>query len=66
MSHYDDLVSRYINAWNEVDDRRRAALVHETWSEHGTYAAPLMDGAGHACEHDWAVPRANAWPSFRA
>jgi hypothetical protein len=43
----NNLINRYIEAWNETDAGRRHELVAGTWSDDGTYLDPLMTGAGH-------------------
>src|SRR3982750_3073465 len=42
-----NLIQRYIDAWNETDADRRRKLVAGVWTADGTYAAPMMPGAGH-------------------
>jgi hypothetical protein len=48
MSSHNDLVDRYIAAWNETDAGRRRDLVARTWTEGASYLDPLMQGEGHA------------------
>ena len=43
----NNLIHRYIDAWNEPDGERRRALVAAVWTDDGTYVDPLMSGAGH-------------------
>jgi SnoaL-like domain len=43
----NNLINRYIDAWNEADGERRRALVAGVWTEDGTYLDPMMSGAGH-------------------
>ena len=43
----NNLIDRYIEAWNETDGGRRRELVAGTFSEDGTYVDPLMTGNGH-------------------
>ena len=43
----NNLINRYIDAWNETDGGRRRELVSRTWSDDGTYLDPLMSGTGH-------------------
>ena len=43
----NNLINRYIEAWNETDGERRRELVTAVWSDDGTYLDPLMSGAGH-------------------
>ena len=44
---FNNLISRYIEAWNETDGERRRELVAAVWTADGTYIDPLMSGAGH-------------------
>jgi len=43
----NDLVSRYIDAWNEKDPAARRAAVEALWADDGRYVDPLADVAGH-------------------
>jgi SnoaL-like protein len=43
----NNIVNRYIDAWNEQDAAARAALVAAVWTEDGSYVDPLMSGTGH-------------------
>jgi hypothetical protein len=43
----NNLINRYIEAWNEPDGARRRELVAAVWTDDGTYLDPLMSGAGH-------------------
>jgi hypothetical protein len=43
----NNLIHRYIDAWNETDATRRQELVAGVWTGEGTYLDPLMSGAGH-------------------
>ena len=43
-----EIVERYIAAWNETDASRRRKLVDELWSEDGSYTDPLADAHGRA------------------
>jgi hypothetical protein len=43
----NNLIHRYIDAWNETDAGRRQELVAGVWTDDGTYLDALMSGAGH-------------------
>jgi SnoaL-like domain len=43
----NNLIHRYLDAWNETDAARRQELVADVWTDDGTYLDPLMSGAGH-------------------
>lgn len=47
MSDVNELVGRYIDAWNETDPAARRAAVEAVWTEDGTYVDPLADVSGH-------------------
>ena len=43
-----EMVERYLAAWNETDASRRRKLVDELWAEDGSYTDPLGDANGRA------------------
>ena len=43
-----EIVERYIAAWNEKDAQRRRGLVDALWAEDGSYTDPLADAHGRA------------------
>jgi len=43
-----EIVERYIAAWNETDAERRRGLVDALWTEDGRYTDPLADAHGRA------------------
>ena len=43
-----EIIERYIAAWNETDPGRRRALVDALWAEDGSYTDPLADARGRA------------------
>ena len=43
-----EMVERYLAAWNEKDASRRRKLVDELWAEDGSYTDPLGDANGPA------------------
>lgn len=47
MSDANELVGRYLAAWNETDDTRRADAVRALWTHGGGYADPMVDVHGH-------------------
>ncbi|GAA2138098.1 nuclear transport factor 2 family protein [Kitasatospora kazusensis] len=46
MSDLQQLVERYIAAWNETDQPARRKLIDEVWAEDGRYTDPLVDITG--------------------
>jgi SnoaL-like domain len=47
MSNINEIVVRYLAAWNERDAKRRRELVTKTWAEDGSYVDHVRDGVGH-------------------
>jgi hypothetical protein len=47
MANVNEIVVRYIAAWNERDPKRRRDLVAETWVEDGSYIDAHRQGNGH-------------------
>ncbi len=43
----EQIVDRYLAAWNETDAAARRELIARTWIADGTYLDPLLSGAGH-------------------
>ena len=47
MSNINEVVVRYLAAWNEREPAKRRELVAKTWAEDGTYVDAARDGHGH-------------------
>ena len=47
MSDVNELLGRYIDAWNERNPGARRAGIEAVFAEDGTYTDPLADVAGH-------------------
>jgi hypothetical protein len=43
-----EIVERYLAAWNETDPGKRRSLVDSVWAEDGRYTDPLGDARGRA------------------
>ena len=43
-----EIIERYIAAWNETDPARRRELVDALWAQDGSYTDPLADARGRA------------------
>jgi SnoaL-like domain len=43
-----EIIERYIAAWNEKDPARRRDLVDQLWAPEGSYTDPLADVRGRA------------------
>jgi hypothetical protein len=41
-----EIIERYLAAWNETDPARRRSLVDEVWAPDGSYTDPLADVRG--------------------
>jgi hypothetical protein len=41
-----EIIERYIAAWNEADPRRRRSLIDSVWAADGSYTDPLADVRG--------------------
>lgn len=46
MPDFNDLVGKYIAAWNQTDAAARRGLIGEIWAQDGRYIDPLADVAG--------------------
>ena len=47
MSNANEVVVRYLAAWNEPEPKRRRELVAKAWTDDGTYVDAARDGKGH-------------------
>ena len=47
MSNVNEMVERYIAAWNERDPRKRLELVARAYTEDANYTDPHRTGNGH-------------------
>ncbi len=47
MGNVNEIVVRYLAAWNEREPKRRRDLVAKVWTEDGTYVDPAREGRGH-------------------
>jgi len=47
MEMINELIDRYIAAWNETDALKRRDLIAKTWTEDGVYVDPRRRGDGH-------------------
>ncbi|MTE15407.1 nuclear transport factor 2 family protein [Nocardia aurantiaca] len=48
MSDINELVERYMTAWNTTDAAARAALIAELFTDDAEYTDPLVSVRGHA------------------
>jgi hypothetical protein len=47
MSNINEVVVRYLAAWNEREPKRRRDLVAKAWTDDGTYIDSAREGKGH-------------------
>jgi hypothetical protein len=60
-----DVIERYIQAWNETDPRLRRMLVDEVWAEDASYIDPFVEARGRD-DIDALIPAAQAqFPGLR-
>jgi hypothetical protein len=65
MPNVNEIVVRYIAAWNERDPKRRRDLVAETWIEEGSYVDAHRQGAGHAAIDAMLAAAQAQFPGYR-
>jgi hypothetical protein len=65
MSNVNELVVRYLAAWNERDDERRRELVAKTWTEGGTYIDAHRSGVGHKAIDAMIKAAQEQFPGYR-
>ena len=65
MPKVNEIVIRYIAAWNERDPKRRRDLVAETWVEEGCYIDAHRQGAGHAAIDAMLAAAQVQFPGYR-
>jgi hypothetical protein len=65
MRDANRLAADYIALWNETDQKRRLALLADSWTGDACYVDPLMRGTGHR-EIDGLIAAVQAkFPTFR-
>src|SRR5258708_38995640 len=47
MSNSNEVVVRYLAAWNEPEAKRRRELVSKAWTDDGSYVDAAREGHGH-------------------
>ena len=65
MSNVNEVVVRYLAAWNEREPTKRRALVAKTWSEDGTYVDAARDGKGHDSLDAMIATAQGHFPGYR-
>lgn len=61
----NDVVVRYLAAWNEQDARRRHDLIAATWTEDGTYVDRAREGHGHESIDGMIAKAQGQFPGYR-
>jgi len=65
MSNVNEVVVRYLAAWNEREPGKRSELVAKTWSEDGTYVDAARDGKGHDSLDAMIATAQGHFPGYR-
>jgi hypothetical protein len=65
MSRFNEVVVRYLAAWNESDPRKRRDLVAMTWTEDGTYVDAVREGHGHDSLDAMIATAQGHFPGYR-
>lgn len=47
-TEHEDLVDRYLAAWNATEAGARQAMIESAWAEQGSYRDPALAAEGHA------------------
>ena len=65
MSNVNDVVVRYLAAWNEHDPRQRRDLVAKVWTEDGIYVDRVREGRGHDGIDAMIATAQEQFPAYR-
>jgi SnoaL-like domain len=65
MSNINEVVVRYVAAWNERDSRRRRDLIASTWREDGIYRDAHRHGEGHEAIDAMIDAAQRQFPGYR-
>jgi hypothetical protein len=65
MSNINEVVVRYVAAWNERDPKRRRDLIANTWREDGIYRDAHRHGEGHAAIDAMIDAAQRQFPGYR-
>jgi hypothetical protein len=65
MTNVNEIVVRYIAAWNERDPKRRRELVAKTWTEDGAYIDAHRQGMGHDAIDQMLGRTQDMFPAYR-
>src|SRR5262245_2797308 len=65
MSNANEVVVRYLAAWNERDSKRRRELVAKAWTDDGTYVDAAREGLGHDSLDAMIATAQGHFPGYR-
>ena len=65
MSNINEVVVRYLAAWNEREPKRRRDLVAKAWTEDGTYVDRVREGRGHDSLDAMIATAQDQFPGYR-
>src|SRR5215208_691261 len=65
MSNANEVVVRYLAAWNEPEPKRRRALVAKAWADDGTYVDAAREGRGHDSLDTMVAAAQGHFPGYR-
>ena len=65
MSNANDVVVRYLAAWNEPDAKRRRELVAKAWTDDGIYVDRVREGHGHDSLDAMIATAQSHFPGYR-
>lgn len=65
MSNANEIVVRYLAAWNEPDAKRRRELVAKAWTEDGSYIDRVREGHGHDSLDAMIAAAQSHFPGYR-
>jgi hypothetical protein len=65
MSNVNEVIVRYLAAWNEREPKRRRDLVAKTWTEDGSYVDRVREGRGHDSLDAMIATAQEQFPAYR-
>jgi hypothetical protein len=65
MSNSNEVVVRYLAAWNEPEAKRRRELVAKAWTDDGTYVDAAREGHGHDSLDSMIATAQGHFPGYR-
>src|SRR5689334_17069023 len=65
MSNANEVVVRYLAAWNEPEPKQRRELVAKAWTDDGTYVDAARNGKGHESLDAMIATAQGHFPGYR-